>query len=120
MSGAMGNAYRESKATAGLCRPLMALVPPHSVYIETHPGGGAVMRRKPAALRNIGIDPDGRAPAAFECGYPVELRAHDYPARYPFDGTELVYSDPPYLHSTRKSGRRYRALPAALMAVEAD
>ena len=28
--------------------------------------------------------------------------------RYPFDGTELVYSDPPHLHSTRKSARRYR------------
>ena len=107
----MGNAYRGSKATAGLCQPLIAPVPPHSVYMETHPGGGAIMRRKPAALRNIGIDLDARALAAFECAYPVELVrgcAHEYPARYPFDGTELVYSAPPYLHGTRKSGRRYR------------
>ena len=27
---------------------------------------------------------------------------------FPFDGSELVYSDPPYLRSTRKSDRRYR------------
>ena len=91
----MGNAYVGSKATTGLCQPLIALMPPHSVYIETHLGGGALMRRKPAALRNIGIDIDGRALAGFECEYPVELVqgcAHEYLARYPFDGTELVYS----------------------------
>lgn len=111
MVGAMGNAYRGSKATAGLCQPLIALMPPHSVYMETHLGGGAIMRRKPPALRNIGIDLDARALSGFECDYPVELVqgcAHDYLARYPFDGTELVYSDPPYLQSTRKSARRYR------------
>ncbi len=111
MVGAMGNAYRGSKATTGLCQPLIALMPPHSVYMETHLGGGAIMRRKPPALRNIGIDLDGRALAAFECDYPVELVhgcCHRFLADFPFDGTELVYSDPPYLQSTRKSGRRYR------------
>ncbi len=111
MVGAMGNAYLGSKATTGLCQPLIALMPPHSVYMETHLGGGAIMRRKPAALRNIGIDIDGRALSAFECDYPVELVhgcCHRFLADFPFDGTELVYSDPPYLHSTRKSGRRYR------------
>ena len=107
----MGNAYLGSKATTGLCQPLIAMMPPHSVYIETHLGGGAIMRRKPAALRNIGIDIDGRALSAFECAYPVELVqgcCHRFLADFPFDGTELVYSDPPYLRSTRKSGRRYR------------
>ncbi|MCY4361126.1 MAG: DNA methylase [Gammaproteobacteria bacterium] len=111
MVGAMGNAYFGSKATTGLCQPLIAMMPPHSVYIETHLGGGAIMRRKPAALRNIGIDIDGRALSAFECAYPVELVqgcCHRFLADFPFDGTELVYSDPPYLRSTRKSGRRYR------------
>lgn len=107
----MGNRYFGSKATAGLCQPLIALMPPHSVYIETHLGGGALMRRKPAARRNIGIDVDARALSAFECDYPVEMVqgcCHRFLADFPFDGTELVYSDPPYLHSTRKSGRRYR------------
>ena len=107
----MGNRYFGSKATAGLCQPLIALMPPHSVYIETHLGGGAIMRRKPAALRNIGIDRNGRALSEFGCGYPVELVhgcCHRFLRDYPFDGTELVYSDPPYLHRTRKSARRYR------------
>ncbi|MDE0513629.1 MAG: DNA methylase [Gammaproteobacteria bacterium] len=111
MLGAMGNAYRGSKATTGLCQPLIAMMPPHSVYIETHLGGGAIMQRKPAALRNIGIDLNERALAGFACEYPVELVhgcCHRFLAAFPFDGSELVYSDPPYLHSTRKSRRRYR------------
>ena len=107
----MGNAYFGSKATAGLCQALIALMPPHSVYIETHLGGGAIMRHKPAALRNIGIDLNGRALSRLRCDYPVELVhgcCHRFLKEYPFDGTELVYSDPPYLHRTRKSARRYR------------
>ena len=69
------------------------------------------MRRKPPALRNIGIDRDARALARFECGYRVELVhgcAHRFVAGYAFEGTELVYSDPPYLKGTRTSRRRYR------------
>ncbi len=27
-----------STATAGLCQTLIALMPPHDVYIESHPG----------------------------------------------------------------------------------
>ncbi len=38
-----------------------AMMPPHDTYIETHLGGGAIMKRKPPALRNIGIDLDQRA-----------------------------------------------------------
>ena len=107
----MGHAYFGSKATSGLCQPLIAMMPPHSVYIETHLGGGAIMKRKPGALRNIGIDRDGRALERFRCDYPVELVqgcCHEYLSAFPFDGTELVYSDPPYLQCTRKSKVRYR------------
>ncbi len=32
--------YFGSKATAGLCQALIALMPPHSVYIESHLGAG--------------------------------------------------------------------------------
>jgi len=106
----MGN-YFGSKATSGLCQPIIALMPPHDTYIETHLGGGAIMQRKPPALRNIGIDRDERALARFQCDYPVEKIpgcAHRFLAEFPFTGRELVYSDPPYLHHTRTSGRRYR------------
>ena len=103
--------YFGSKATTGLYQALIALMPPHSVYIESHLGGGALMKRKPAAVRSIGIDRDERALEAFDCDYPVELVhgcAHSFLASFPFLGPELVYSDPPYLHATRRSSQRYR------------
>ncbi len=103
--------YFGSKATSGLCQPIIALMPPHDTYIETHLGGGAIMKRKPPALHNIGIDLNPRAVAAFECDYPVKKVndcAHRFLAEYDYGGRELIYSDPPYLHHTRTSGRRYR------------
>ena len=69
------------------------------------------MRRKPPALRNIAIDLDPKPLAAFNCDYPVEKvqgGAHRFLSAYEYRGRELVYCDPPYLHHTRTSGRRYR------------
>ncbi len=40
--------------------------------VPAHLGGGAIMKRKPPALHNIGIDLNPRALAAFECDYPVK------------------------------------------------
>jgi len=103
--------YFGSKATSGLCQPIIAMMPPHDTYIETHLGGGAIMKRKAPARHNIGIDVDAQALARFECEYPVERVhgcAHRFLAEYEYRGRELIYSDPPYLHSTRSSGRRYR------------
>jgi site-specific DNA-adenine methylase len=103
--------YFGSKATSGLCQAIIAMMPPHDTYVETHLGGGAIMRRKPPALRNIGIDLNGRALERFRCDYPVELVhgcAHRFLAQYAYQGRELVYCDPPYLKATRSSGRRYR------------
>jgi site-specific DNA-adenine methylase len=103
--------YFGSKATSGLCQSIISLMPPHDTYIETHLGGGAIMKRKPPALRNIGIDLNPRALARFQCDYPVEKIhgcAHQFLAEYAYQGRELIYSDPPYLKHTRTSGRRYR------------
>ena len=103
--------YFGSKATMGLCQPIIALMPPHDTYNETHLGGGAIMQRKPPALHNIGIDIDPRPLQVFSCHYPVEkvqACAHRFLAEYDFQGRELIYSDPPYLHATRTSKRRYR------------
>ncbi len=104
-------AYFGSKATSGLCQAIIALMPPHDTYIETHLGGGAIMKRKPPALRNVAIDLNARALARFQCDYPVEKIhgcAHRFLREYEYRGRELVYCDPPYLHHTRSSGRRYR------------
>src|SRR5882724_8925021 len=37
---------------------LINLIPPHRVYMETHLGGGAVLRKKTPAEVNIGVDRD--------------------------------------------------------------
>ena len=104
-------AWFGSKATSGLCQAIIASQPPHDVYIEPFLGGGAIMKRKLPAQRNIGIDLDGRAIEGFACGYPVELHQGcglRFLAGFPFQGRELVYCDPPYLQASRRSTRRYR------------
>lgn len=103
--------YFGSKATSGLYQAIIALMPPHEIYIETHLGGGAIMQRKHPSLKSIGIDIDPAALKKFECSYPVGLLnecAHNFLRNYDYTGTELVYCDPPYLLSTRTSHRRYR------------
>jgi DNA adenine methylase len=103
--------YFGSKATSGLCQAIIAMMPPHDTFIESHLGGGAIMKRKPPALRNIGIDLDPKAINDFECPYPVELFnecALSFLADYDYQGSELIYCDPPYLQQTRTSVRRYR------------
>ena len=88
------------------------VMPPHRVYIETHLGGGAVLRHKRPAARNIGIDADSRVVSAWYAQEPpgVELvcgRAEDFLAQYKFCGDELVYSDPPYHPKTRRRAHVY-------------
>lgn len=104
--------YLGSKATSGLCQAIIAMMPPHATYIETHLGGGAIMQRKAPSMRSIGIDLDPKAVSDFECPYPVELVqgcAHEFLKSFPFTGTEeLVYCDPPYLLRTRTADKRYR------------
>ncbi len=107
----MGKAYLGSKATAGLCQAIIGMMPRHNLYLETHLGGGAIMKRKPAALHSIGIDLDAQAIADFSCDYPVELIhgcCHEYLRGHSLDCDALVYVDPPYLKSTRKAPERYR------------
>jgi hypothetical protein len=103
--------YFGSKAAPGLYQNIIAMMPPHDTYIETHLGGGAVMQNKPPAQNNIAIDIDPKPLKSFDCGYIVEKVndcAHRYLRGYDFSGSELVYCDPPYLIETRSSKRRYR------------
>jgi DNA adenine methylase len=87
------------------------MMPPHTTYIETHLGGGAIMQRKTPCMESIGLDLDSTVIESFKCSYPVKLIhgcAHEYLKNYSFVGTELIYCDPPYLLETRTSGRKYR------------
>ena len=94
-----------------MCQNIIAMMPPHDTYIETHLGGGAVMKRKPPTVNNIGIDIDPEPLSNFDCAYPVHLVndcAHHCLSHYDYSGTELIYCDPPYLSETRTSHRKYR------------
>lgn len=105
------SAYFGSKAASGLFQNIIAMMPPHETYIETHLGGGAIMKRKPPSANSIGIDIDPQTLADFDCDYPVDLVngcAHDFLANYDYSATELIYCDPPYLKETRTSHNKYR------------
>lgn len=105
--------YLGSKAASGARQAIVAQMPPHDTYIETHLGTGAVLRAKPPAARSIGIEidpqtiadhpaPDGVQVVQGDC---VEfLKSFDFSTA----GRCLVYLDPPYLMSTRSSDKRYR------------
>jgi DNA adenine methylase len=92
---------------------IVSLMPPHNTYIETHLGGGAVMRNKRPAKTSIGIDIDPRV-IRMAGGWDVpglllhKADALAFLADHAFDGTELVYADPPYVAETKKNRRYYR------------
>ena len=92
---------------------IISLMPPHVVYIETHLGGGAVLRHKRPAERSIGIDIDDRvidrwrSAVATDCSL-VQGDAVAFLRTYAFEGGELVYADPPYLPETRRKQKIYR------------
>ncbi len=83
------------------------LMPPHDDYIESHLGGGAIMRYKREAKRSIGTEID---PAVI--GMWTDINQIDFELihgdaiaflkKYPFTGKELVYCGPPYIRKTRK------------------
>lgn len=105
--------YLGAKSGSGVVQAIVAQMPPHDVYIETHLGTGAVLRSKPPAARTIAIEIDPKTLAAYPPPAGVEavqgdalafLEAFDVAAA----GRVLVYMDPPYLPATRTSAARYR------------
>lgn len=92
---------------------IINLMPPHARYIETHVGGGAILRRKRRATRNVIIDLDptvtGRWKALGLDG--VAVREGDALKIIPtlaVTADDLMYSDPPYLPESRRTRRYYR------------
>ncbi|TXE33234.1 DNA adenine methylase [Serratia marcescens] len=108
--------YLGSKAASGVYQKIIANMPPHDTYIETHLGGGAIMLRKPPAETNIGIDVDVLQLGVFAISNhlpSVRLIHHDAVAfleSFDFSsaGRVLIYADPPYLPETRTGNARYR------------
>ncbi|OEZ49278.1 D12 class N6 adenine-specific DNA methyltransferase [Janthinobacterium sp. MP5059B] len=97
----------------GKCyQQIINLMPPHEIYIESHLGGGAVLRNKKLAARNIGIELDKKVVAAWQTQLPetyelVHADALTYLRTFPFSGRELIYADPPYIPSSRRRARVY-------------
>jgi len=90
---------------------LINLMPPHEVYIETHLGGGSIMRNKRFVRRNIGIEIDPKIIELWRRNDPLDFEliqadALEYLKGYQFTGKELVYCDPPYLRETRKKSKK--------------
>lgn len=104
----------------GVYQKLINLIPPHKTYIETHLGGGSVLRNKRPAEINIGIDIDfdliekWRADPLppFLTSDNLELfcsPALDFFKVHKLDDHKMfIYCDPPYLHSTRKDKKIYK------------
>ena len=87
------------------------LMPPHDVYIETHLGGGSIIRKKRPAKQNIAIElnPDVIKKWKETEQFDFELIHDDalsFLSQYKFKGNELLYCDPPYLRATRRSQKK--------------
>ncbi len=83
------------------------LIPPHEVYIESHLGGGAIMRYKRIAKRNIGVEINPKVIEMWENLDQTDLElvngdAITFLKNYNYTGQEFIYCDPPYLRHTRK------------------
>lgn len=92
---------------------LINLMPPHQRYVETHLGGGAVMRHKRPAASQVGIDLDPRVVDTWRKNCPhlceiVHGDAVDQLMAMKLDADTVVYADPPYLAETRRRSRVYR------------
>ena len=103
--------YPGGKSGCGVYQKLINLIPPHRVYIETHLGGGAILRKKKPAMRNIGVDIDKAVIESWNSEKRdkykiIHADAMDFLCSWKFEGDEFIYVDPPYLKSTRRSQRR--------------
>lgn len=91
----------------GVYQRLINLMPPHETYIETHLGGGAVIRNKAPAMRNVGIEIDQDVINKWSKQGSIQFDlihgdAIEFLRTFSFTGKELIYCDPPYMRETRK------------------
>jgi site-specific DNA-adenine methylase len=102
-------AYPGGKSGAGVYQTIINQMPPHEVYIEPFAGGAAIARLKRPAARTILVEKSPAtiarlAEAAASPGVTVlEQDALEFLAAYQWTGRELVYADPPYVRSARRS-----------------
>lgn len=111
--------YFGGKGASGTYQKIINQLPPHDIYIEPFLGAGNILRRKkPASKLNWGMDMDERLIRYYEsAAVPLNFKIvpgcalsliHSLAAGIlKYNDTVLIYLDPPYLHETRKSNKRY-------------
>jgi len=106
-----GTAYPGGKGRS--YQHIINVMPPHSRYIETHLGAGAVMRTKRPAKINIGIEMDQRVIERWRRISRSDVQIIQGDAlqilpRLAVENGDLVYCDPPFHPATRRRPRSYR------------
>lgn len=116
-NNAVRSRYPGGKGGSGVYQTIINLIPPHNTYIETHIGGGAIMRHKKPAKVNIAIDMHPgvidkwndvpgiiaiKDDASSYLNEKYSLRNHKI-----LNKNTFIYCDPPYLMETRKGGKLY-------------
>lgn len=110
--------YPGGKGGAGVYQAIINQFPPHRVYVEAFAGGANVWERKSPAASSILVELDRQTVAALLNRHAnranssnttiLQADAFDYIGRRTWQADELLYLDPPYLHSTRRDLRLYR------------
>ncbi len=97
--------YPGGKGGAGVYQTIINLMPQHDVYVEAFVGGGNVLERKRPAESSIVIDRDAAVCDHWRVAMPDVTVVHGDAIQWLRErqwlGNELVYCDPPYVHSTR-------------------
>jgi len=92
---------------------IVNLLPPHTTYVESHLGGGAVLRHKRLSTSNIAIDRDPAVIKFWRTNFPdlatyIEGDAVEFLSTYSFSRDDVLYCDPPYVPRTRRRATVYR------------
>src|SRR5690348_6561480 len=106
-------AYTGGKGGPGSFQTIINQMPPHRVYVEAFLGAGSVLRHKRPATSSIGIERDAAVLSTLWRGDEIpgleliEADAIRWLRARRWRGDELVYADPPYLMSTRRTQHGY-------------
>lgn len=101
--------YFGGKNGAGVYQSIINYLPPHRVYIEAFLGSGAIMTYKKPAEINIGLEISQNVLDRFT--YPSYCKvipgdALTYLREFNATSDTLIYCDPPYPLSSRRSDRK--------------